>query len=182
MLWERRERDFRTHPAAASIAAGLAVTLGDLLLLLAVNAGEARWTGAGVAALAGVHAPGPVSAGLVVCAVVEVCDNKRVVSATAIERSVLLRLRRPLRTLIAKDAPPALLAFAVPRLFTGTMLADGVGLTHVTKEALPAFAAPVCMYNNKTFLTHRAMLVHGKDNKHRRIYPQMKRPKHHSVV
>lgn len=73
MLWERSERDFRTHPAAASIAAGLAVTLHDLL---AVDAGEARRTGAGVAALAGVHAPGPVDAGLVVCAVVQVCENK----------------------------------------------------------------------------------------------------------
>lgn len=75
-MWERRERDFRTHPAAASIAAGLAVTLCDLLLHLAVDAGEARWTGAGVAALAGVHAPGPVGARLVVCAVVQVCEDK----------------------------------------------------------------------------------------------------------
>lgn len=75
-MWERRERDFRTHPAAASIAAGLAVTLRDLLLHLAVNAGEARWTGAGVAALARIHASGPVGARLVVRAVVQVCDDK----------------------------------------------------------------------------------------------------------
>lgn len=73
MLWERSKRDFRTHPAAASIAAGLAVTLHDLL---AVDAGVARRTGAGVAALAGVHAPGPVGARRVVCAVVQVCENK----------------------------------------------------------------------------------------------------------
>lgn len=72
-MWERSERDFRTHPAAASIAAGLAVTIHDLL---AVDTAEAWWTGAGVAALASVHAPGPIGARLVVCAVVQVCKNK----------------------------------------------------------------------------------------------------------
>lgn len=65
-------------------------------------------------------------------------------------QSVRLRLQRPLRTLITKDAPPAFLAFAVPRLFTGTMFADWMGFTHVTKESLPAFSAPVYTFNNKT--------------------------------
>lgn len=73
MLWERRERDFRTHQAVASVATGLAVTLPDLRV--AVNPGEAWQTGAGIAALACVHARGPVGTGLVVCAVVQICKQ-----------------------------------------------------------------------------------------------------------
>lgn len=161
MLWERRERDFRTHPAAASIAAGLAVTLRDLLLHLTVHAGEARWTGAGVAALAGVHAPGPIGARLVVCAVVQVCGDKRAVITTVLEDSVAIQLRpwRQLRTLITKDAPPAFLADAVPRVFTGTVFAGRMGSTHVTKESMPAVSAPVYT-TAKALLVHKDMLVH----------------------
>lgn len=154
MLWERSERDFRTHPAAASIAAGLAVTLHDLL---AVDAGEARRTGAGVAALAGVHAPGLVDAGLVVCAVVQVCENKGAAASASSPPHVIFAVgsvaaeENGLHTLVAKDAPPAFLAGALPRLFTGTMFAGRMGFTHVTKESLPALSAPVDTFNNKTF-------------------------------
>lgn len=73
MLWERRERDFRTHQAVASVATGLAVTNPDLRV--AVNPGEARQTGAGIAALACVHACGSVGTGLVVRAVVQICKQ-----------------------------------------------------------------------------------------------------------
>lgn len=73
MLWERRERDFRTHQAVASVATGLAVTFPDLQV--AVNPGEAWQAGAGVAALACVHTRGPVGAGFVVGAVVQICKQ-----------------------------------------------------------------------------------------------------------
>lgn len=73
MLWERRERDFRTHHAAASVATGLAVTLPDLQVT--VNPGEAWQAGAGVAALARVHTRGPVGAGFVMGAVVQICKQ-----------------------------------------------------------------------------------------------------------
>lgn len=71
MLWERRERAFRTHQTVASVATGLAVTLPDLRVT--VNPGEARQTGAGVAALACVHTRGAVGTRFVVCAVVQIC-------------------------------------------------------------------------------------------------------------
>lgn len=71
MLWERRERAFRTHQTVASVATGLAVTLPDLQVT--VNPGEARQTGAGVAALACVHTRGAVGTGFMVCAVVQIC-------------------------------------------------------------------------------------------------------------
>lgn len=74
MLWERRERDFRTHQAVASVATGLAVTLPDLQVT--VNPGEAWQTGAGVAALACVHARGPFGTRFVVRAVVQICKQK----------------------------------------------------------------------------------------------------------
>lgn len=70
MLWERRERDFRTHQAVASVVTGLAVTLPDLQVT--VNPGEAWQAGTGVAALARVHARGPVGTGFVVRAVVQI--------------------------------------------------------------------------------------------------------------
>lgn len=73
MLWERRERDFRTHQAVASVATGLAVTLPDLHVT--VDPGEARQAGAGVAALACIHTRGPVGAGFVVGAVVQICKQ-----------------------------------------------------------------------------------------------------------
>lgn len=73
MLWERRERGFRTHQAATSVVAGLPVTFPDLRV--AVNPGEAWQAGAGVAALACVQARGPVCAGFMVGAVVQVCKQ-----------------------------------------------------------------------------------------------------------
>lgn len=73
MLWERRERAFRTHQTVASVATGLAVTLLDLKVT--VNPGEARQTGAGVAALARVHTRGAIGTGFVVCAVVQICKK-----------------------------------------------------------------------------------------------------------
>lgn len=70
MLWERRERDFRTHQAVASVATGLAVTLPDLQVT--VNPVEAGHAGAGEAALTRVHACGPVGTGFVMGAVVQI--------------------------------------------------------------------------------------------------------------
>lgn len=159
MLWERRERDFRTHQAVASVATGLAVTLPDLRV--AVNPGEARQTGAGIAALACVHARGPVGTGFVVRAVVQIC--KQMGGNLNFTAGAALTLRFPavqrrLRTLVAEDASPAFLAGALPRLFTGTMFAGGMDSTHVTKEALPALSASVYTVNNKSFLNP---LSHG---------------------
>lgn len=99
--------------ALASIATGLAVTLPDLQVT--VNPVEARHAGAGVTALACVHTRGPVGTGLVVGAVVQI--------------------------LVTKDASPALLAGALPRLYTGTMFTGWMEFTHITKESLPAFSA-----------------------------------------
>lgn len=99
--------------AVASVATGLAVTLPDLHVT--VDPGEAWQAGAGVAALACVHTRGPVGTGFVVGAVVQI--------------------------LVTKDASPAFLAGALPRLFTGTMFTGWMELTHITKEALPALSA-----------------------------------------
>lgn len=74
MLWERSERDFRTHQALASVVAGLAVTLPDLRVT--VDPSEARQACAGVAALARVHARGPVGTGFVMGAVVQICKQR----------------------------------------------------------------------------------------------------------
>lgn len=70
MLWERRERAFRTHHTVASVVTGLTVTLPDLQVT--VNPSEARQTGAGVAALARVHTRGTIGTGFMVCAVVQI--------------------------------------------------------------------------------------------------------------
>lgn len=75
MLWERRERAFRTHQTVASVATRLAVTLPDLKVT--VNPGEARRTGAGVAALARIHTRGTIGTRFVVCAVVQICKKKQ---------------------------------------------------------------------------------------------------------
>lgn len=99
--------------AVASVATGLAVTLPDLHVT--VNPGEAWQAGAGVAALACVHTRGPIGTGFVVGAVVQI--------------------------LVTKDASPALLAGALPRLFTGTMFTGWMEFTHITKEPLPALSA-----------------------------------------
>lgn len=99
--------------AVASVATGLAVTLPDLHVT--VDPGEARQAGAGVAALACIHTRGPVGAGFVVGAVVQI--------------------------LITKDAPPAFLAVALPRLCAGTMFTGWMEFTHITKEPLPALSA-----------------------------------------
>lgn len=73
MLWERSERDFRTHQAVASVATGLAVTLPDLRV--AVHPGEAWQAGAGVAPLACVQTRGPVGTGFVMGAVIQICKQ-----------------------------------------------------------------------------------------------------------
>lgn len=73
-MWERRQRDFRTHQAVASIATGLAITLPNLQVT--VNPVEAGHAGAGVTALAGVHTRGAVGTGFVMGAVVQICKNK----------------------------------------------------------------------------------------------------------
>lgn len=73
MLWERRERNFRTHQAVAFVTTGLAVTLPDLQVT--VNPSEAWHAGAGVAALACVHTRGPVGTGFVMGAVVQICKQ-----------------------------------------------------------------------------------------------------------
>lgn len=96
--------------AVASVATGLAVTLQ-----VAVDPSEARQAGAGVAALTRVHARGPVGAGLVVGAVVQI--------------------------LVTKDASPALLAGALPWLCAGTMFTGRMKFTHITEESLPALSA-----------------------------------------
>jgi len=101
-----------THIAAASILAGVAVTLvGFQLTVGASEAGPAR---AGVAALTRVGAGCPVGAGLVVRAVVEI--------------------------LVAEEAPPAFLTVALPRLATRPVEAAWVADAFVTRGALPAHA------------------------------------------
>lgn len=93
--------------------AGPAVTLPDLGVT--VDPGEAWQAGAGVAALARVHARGPVGTGSVMRAVVQI--------------------------LVAEDSSPAFFAGALPRLFTGTMFTGRMEFTHITKEPLPALSA-----------------------------------------
>lgn len=99
--------------AVASVATGLAVTLPDLQVT--VNPVEAGHAGAGEAALTRVHACGPVGTGFVMGAVVQI--------------------------LVTKDSSPALLAGALPRLFTGTMFTGWMEFTHITEESLPALSA-----------------------------------------
>lgn len=106
------EAILRAH-AMASVVAGPAVTLPDLGVT--VDPGEARQAGAGVAALARVHARGAVGTGPVVRAVIQI--------------------------LVTEDSSPAFFAGALPRLFTGTMFTGRMEFTHITKEALPALSA-----------------------------------------
>lgn len=64
------------------------------------------------------------------------------ICSTSIAFSFLAEWRkRQLHTLVTKDASPAFLAGALPRLFTGTMFTGWMELTHITKEALPALSA-----------------------------------------
>lgn len=112
-LWAHTPIAVLRVQAVASIATGLAVTLPDLQVT--VNPGETWHAGAGVATLACVHARGPVCTGFVVGAVIQI--------------------------LVTKDASPALLAGALPRLFTGTMFTGRMEFTHITKEPLPALPA-----------------------------------------
>lgn len=60
-----------THHTLPPILAGVASALRRPQL--AVGTGEARWAGAGVAALACVHAGGAIATGLMVGAVVQIC-------------------------------------------------------------------------------------------------------------
>lgn len=101
-----------THIAAASVLAGVAVTL--IGFQLAVGATKAGPTGAGVAALPGVGAGRTVGAGLVVGAVVEI--------------------------LVTEQAPPALLTVTLPRLAARPVEAAWVADALAAGGALPAHA------------------------------------------
>lgn len=112
-LWAHAPITVLRVQAVASVVTGLAVTLPDLQVT--VNPAEARHAGAGVAALTRVQTRGPVATGFVMGAVVQI--------------------------LVTKDASPALLAGALPRLCTGTMFTGWMEFTHITKESLPALSA-----------------------------------------
>ncbi len=101
-----------THIAAASVLAGVAVTLVGFQLT--VGASEAGPAGAGVAALACVSAGCTVGAGLVIGAVVEV--------------------------LVAEEAPPALLTVTLPWLAARPVEAAWVADAFIAGGALPAHA------------------------------------------
>ncbi len=99
-----------THVAAASVLAGVAVTLVGFQLT--VGASEARSAGAGVAALTCVGAGCTIGAGLVIGAVVEV--------------------------LVTEEPPPALLTVTLPWLAACPVEAAWVAHTFVAGGALPA--------------------------------------------
>lgn len=63
------------YRATAAVPTGIAVTLADLVF--AVDAGEAGFARARVAALASVHASCPIFAWPVVSAVVQICKDTR---------------------------------------------------------------------------------------------------------
>lgn len=102
-----------THIAAASVLAGVAVTLVGLQL--AVGTSKARPAVAGVAALACVGASGTIGAWLVVSTIVQV--------------------------LVAEEAPPTLLTVTLPRLAACPMEAAWVADAFIAGRALPAHAA-----------------------------------------
>lgn len=102
----------KTHVAAASVLAGVAVAL--VYLQLAVGAAVAGPAGAGVAALACIGAGGPISTRLVVGAVVQV--------------------------LVAEEATPSFLTHALPRLRAGAMETARVPHTVAAGRTLPAQA------------------------------------------
>lgn len=99
-----------THIAAASVLARVAVTFVGLQLT--VGPAKAWPAGAGVAALTRVSTGCPVGTGLVIGAVVEV--------------------------LVAEEAPPALLAVALPRLAARSVEATWVADAFIAGGALPA--------------------------------------------
>lgn len=101
-----------THIAAASIFARVAVTFVGLQLT--VGAAKAWPARAGVAALTRVGAGRPVGTGFVIGAVVEV--------------------------LVTEEAPPALLAVALPRLAACSVEATWVADAFIAGGALPAHA------------------------------------------
>lgn len=101
-----------TYIAAASILARVAVTF--IGLQLTVGAAKAWPACAGVAALTRVGAGRPVGTGFVIGAVVEV--------------------------LVAEEAPPALLAVALPRLGACSVKATWVADAFIAEGALPAHA------------------------------------------
>lgn len=103
----------RTYIAAASVLAGVAVTLVGFDLTIVAT--EARPAGTGVAALACVGAGSIVRAGLVVGAVVEV--------------------------LVTEQSSPALFTVALPRLAAGAMQAARIADALVTEGSLPPEAA-----------------------------------------
>lgn len=101
-----------THIAASSVLARVAITF--IGLQLAVGAAKAWPARAGVAALTCVSAGCPVGTGLVIRTVVEV--------------------------LVAEEAPPALLAVALPRLAACSVEATWVADAFIAGGALPAHA------------------------------------------
>lgn len=98
--------------------------------------------------MARVGAGGPVPAGLVVRAVVEVCkggDEERrrdVGDVFACDRAQAGRLRGRKLTLVAEKAPPAFLAVALPGLLAGAVETAWVPNALVAVPALPAHSAP----------------------------------------
>lgn len=124
--------------AMASITAELTVTL--LNLSVTVDPSETRQTGAGVTALASVHAGRPVCTGFVMGAVVQV--------------------------LITEDSSPAFFTGALPWLCTGTMFTGRVQFTLITEQPLPALSTSALSRNSAvsisfitSFKTHGFLAV-----------------------
>lgn len=135
-----------THRAAPSVPARPGAAL--VHLRLTVGPRVPRPARARVAPLARVGAGGPVPAGLVVRAVVEVCkggDGERRRDAgdvLACDRAQAGRLRGQKLTLVAEKAPPAFLAVALPGLLAGAVETAWVPNALVAVPALPAHSAP----------------------------------------
>ena len=111
----QKKSEEAAYLASSTVKAGLVGALvGDPGL--AVGASVAGRAAASVGALAGVEAGGPVAAGLVVGAVVEI--------------------------LVAEQAAPAVIAVALPGVLAGAMLAPGVPDALIAKGTSPSTAAP----------------------------------------
>lgn len=135
-----------THRAAPAVPARPAAAL--VHLRLAAGPRVPRPAGARVAPLARVGAGGAVPAGLVVRAVVEVCEGgggerrRDAGGGLACGRAQAGRLRGRMLTLVAEKAPPALLAVALPGLLAGAVETAWVPDALVAVPALPAHSAP----------------------------------------
>lgn len=154
-LSTRKSHGGRTHRAAASIPAGAGTTL--INLCLTVGPRVPRPTRAGVTSLACVSAGGPVPAGLVVSAVVQVCggqsqEKEEREAQGQTQRDHTFPVIKPGKpraarrrwelTLVAEEAAPTLLAVALPGLLAGAVEAAWVPDALVTVPALPAHSAP----------------------------------------